>query len=303
MTCVAVGPGRAPLGHLGHRQVPVHRTHAHGLQRRHGHRGRQRHLHRPAQPAGPRLPGPPIGITVEGANILTRSLIIFGQGVIRCHPFVLNEMRAMADPDRARGLAAFDRHLGGHLALAWPARPGPCSTGSPAAAWSAPRAGQAGAITRRSPASPPPSPSRADVALLTLGGGLKRKEKLSGRMADILSHLYLVSAALKQFEDRGRPAGDLPLLQWACEDQPAKVRKASTACSATCPAGPRRGCCARLVFPAGPGHRGPSDALGHQAAGAAAGALRRPGPADRRHLPAHGQPGARSGSWRRPCAR
>jgi acyl-CoA dehydrogenase len=209
--------------------------------------------------------GAPVGITVEGANILTRSLITFGQGVIRCHPFVLNEMRAMADPDRARGLAAFDRHLGGHLAhgLACAARSlfHGLARGRLVRTPGGPGRPYYQAVSRFSSAFA----LTADVALLTLGGALKRKEKLSGRMADILGHLYLVSAALKQFEDRGRPGGDLQLLKWACEASLHTVEEGFDGVFRNLPNRPAAWLLRALVFPAGRGHRGPSDALGHQA--------------------------------------
>jgi acyl-CoA dehydrogenase len=208
----------------------------------------------------------PISITVEGANILTRTLIIFGQGVIRCHPYVLNEMRAMGEPDPAAGLRAFDREMGGHLAFG-------LST-AVRAFWHG--------LTRGRLIRTPGGPGRpyfqavsrfsaafaltADAALLTLGGGLKRREKLSGRMADILSHLYLVSAALKQFEDRGRPAGDLPLLRWSCETSLVKVQESFDGLFRNLPNRPVAWLLRRLVFPTGRHLSGPGDALGHRIA-------------------------------------
>jgi len=208
----------------------------------------------------------PISITVEGANILTRTLIIFGPGVIRCHPYVLSEMRAMGDPDRQRGLRDFDRHLGGHLAF-----------GLANAARSLLH-GLTGARLVRAPGGPGrryyQAASRfsaafaltADLALVTLGGGLKRREKLSGRMADILSHLYLISAALKQFEDHDRAAGDLPLLRWACDTSLAKIEESFDGLLRNLPNRPVAWLLRRLVLPLGRRMAGPSDRLGHQVA-------------------------------------
>ena len=208
----------------------------------------------------------PISITVEGANILTRTLITFGQGVIRCHPYVLKEMRAMADPDRARGLEAFDRQLGGHLAhgLAAAARSlfHGLTRGRLLRAPGGPGRTYYQAVSRYSAAFA----LTADLALLTLGGALKRKEKLSGRMADILGHLYLVSAALKQFEDRGRPVGELPLLAWSCETALFKVEESFKGLLRNLPSRPAAWLLRLLAFPTGFGLRGPSDALGHRAA-------------------------------------
>jgi acyl-CoA dehydrogenase len=208
----------------------------------------------------------PVSITVEGANILTRSLIIFGQGVIRCHPYVLAELRAMDDPDRARGLAAFDRHLRGHVAQV---------LGNAASALFH---GLTGARLARTPGGPGrryyQQVSRyaagfalaADLALLTLGGALKRKEKLSGRCADAFSHLFLASAVLKQFEDRGRPAGELPLLRWACEYCLRQVQDSLDGLFRNLPNRPAAWLLRRLVLPYGRRLAGPDDRLGHQAA-------------------------------------
>jgi len=206
----------------------------------------------------------PIGITVEGANILTRTLIIFGQGVIRCHPHILDEMRAVREPD---ALPAFDRHFGAHVGftLSVFARslfhgltgghlvPSP---GGPARRYFqlATRYAAAFAIT-------------SDLALLTLGGNLKRKEKLSGRCADILSHLYLVSACLKQFEDRGRPPSEWPLLRWACEDSFLQIETAFDGLLRNLPRRPAALLLRAVVFPTGRQRRGPSDRLGQKVAG------------------------------------
>ena len=208
----------------------------------------------------------PISITVEGANILTRTLIIFGQGVIRCHPHVLHEMKAMGNPDAVQGLAEFDRHLGAHTAFS-------LSTAARALFHGLTRGrfvaspGGAGrryyqAVSRFSAAFA----ITADLSLVTLGGGLKRKEKLSGRMADILSNLYLLSAALKQFEDRGRPAGDVPLLRWACETGLLKIQESFDGLFQNLPSRPVAWLLRFLVFPTGRSFAGPSDGQGHRAA-------------------------------------
>jgi acyl-CoA dehydrogenase len=159
----------------------------------------------------------PVSITVEGANILTRSLIIFGQGAVRCHPFVLKEMNAAQDPDRARGLRDFDEALFGHVRY----------TISNAVR------SFIGALTlSRIVTAPMAGPTKryfehinrfsasfafaTDVAMLSLGGYLKKKENLSARLGDVLSAMYLASMVLKHFENQGRPAADLPLVEHAC---------------------------------------------------------------------------------------
>ncbi len=161
--------------------------------------------------------GVPIAITVEGANILTRSLIIFGQGAIRCHPFVLKEMEAAKDPDFARGLHDFDRYLFAHIgyAISNAARSFVLAltnaevSGAP---MDGPTARYFQHVNRYSAAFA----LAADVAMLVLGGQLKRKETLSARLGDVFSSIYLASMVLKHFDNQGRQEGDLPLVEWAC---------------------------------------------------------------------------------------
>ena len=159
----------------------------------------------------------PVSITVEGANILTRNLIIFGQGAVRCHPFVLKEMAASQDSDRARGFRDFDDALFKHIGF----------TISNAVR------SFVGALTlSRIVKSPMPGPTTrffehinrfsasfafaTDVAMLSLGGYLKKKENLSARLGDVLSAMYLASMVLKHFENQGRPPADLPIVEHAC---------------------------------------------------------------------------------------
>ncbi|MBN9585123.1 MAG: acyl-CoA dehydrogenase [Afipia sp.] len=157
----------------------------------------------------------PVAITVEGANILTRNLIVFGQGSVRAHPYLLSEMNAISDPDQKKGLADFDtafwKHVGhaiGNVFRAW----GRSWTGGAFAP--APDAGAATGCYRQLSRYSAAFALCSDMALLTLGGALKRKEMLSARLGDILSELYLLSAALKRWEDEGRQDADLPALQW-----------------------------------------------------------------------------------------
>jgi len=157
----------------------------------------------------------PVGITVEGANILTRNLIVFGQGAIRAHPYLLQEMNALGEQDKAKGLDAFDKAFWKHvghsvttLFRAW----GRSWTGGAFAP--APDAGAATGFYRQLSRYSAAFALSADMALLTLGGALKRKEMLSARFGDILSELYLLSAALKRWQDEGRQSADLPALQW-----------------------------------------------------------------------------------------
>src|SRR5690606_10271970 len=159
----------------------------------------------------------PIGITVEGANILTRSLILFGQGAIRCHPFLLAEMQAVADKDEDAFHNAFSahlRHTGGNLLCA-------LGTGLSAARLVRAPARAARATHRHYQRLTQFSAAFAvatDACLVTFGGSLKRRERLSARLGDILSQLYLASACLRRFEADGQPEADLPLLDLAIAD-------------------------------------------------------------------------------------
>jgi acyl-CoA dehydrogenase len=207
----------------------------------------------------------PIAITVEGANILTRSLIIFGQGAIRCHPFVLKEMNAA----RGRDVAAFDAALFGHVrhVMANMARAfimaltGSHFLSAPVAA--APETGRYyKQLTRISAAFA----FLSDVSMLVLGGSLKRKEKISARLGDVLSFMYLASAALKRYEDEGRQQADLPLLDWSVQDALARAADALHGVLANYPSRLIGALLRVVIFPLGRHFAPPRDALGHEIA-------------------------------------
>lgn len=160
----------------------------------------------------------PVAITVEGANILTRTMMIFGQGAVRCHPFIQQEMQALNEPDAERAIQQFDAVLWQHarfflrnlLRSAYYGLGGARFALTPGNVTTRRHYQQ---LTRLSTAFA----LLADFALLTLGGSLKRKERISGRFADALSYLYLCSCALKHYENQGLLHDDLPLLHWACQ--------------------------------------------------------------------------------------
>ena len=159
----------------------------------------------------------PISITVEGANILTRSLIIFGQGALRCHPYVLKEMQAALDADSVRGVRNFDGALFGHVRLLLGNTARVLFHGLTAARFArAPIAGITPTWYRQFTRMSAVFAMYADVAMLVLGGDLKRRERLSARLGDALSYLYLGSAVLKRFHDQGGNRADVPLLEWGC---------------------------------------------------------------------------------------
>jgi acyl-CoA dehydrogenase len=206
----------------------------------------------------------PIAITVEGANILTRSLIIFGQGAIRCHRFIHKEIRAVEQRD----LIQFDRLIFKHIEFA-------CSTAL-RAFWLAlgdglPLRGTRQASTaafycRRLARLSAGFAVVSDAALLTLGGSFKRREKISGRLADALAWMYLASAAIKKYHDDGEPEGDLPLLFWSCDLALWKIQSALMGVLSNLP---NRGVAAILrvcVFPLGARLRPPHDQVGSKIA-------------------------------------
>ncbi|CAM4324945.1 acyl-CoA dehydrogenase [Palleronia rufa] len=169
----------------------------------------------------------PIGITVEGANIVTRSLIIFGQGAIRAHPHMLDEMKALAMEDDDESLAAFHRHFWKHVrhsAATLFRAFGRSWTGGRFAP--APSASPVAGIYRQLSRWSSAFALTADMAFLTMGGDLKRREMITGRMGDILSELYIVSATLKRWEDDGRHRADLPVVRYAAERGIARIRMA-----------------------------------------------------------------------------
>ena len=205
----------------------------------------------------------PIAITVEGANILTRTMIIYGQGAIRCHPFVQAELQAVAEQDVAR----FDRALFGHVNHV-------CRSAARAALLGltngrlvrVPVGGHAGVCLRRLTRLSAAFALVSDAAMGTLGGQLKRREKISGRLADALAWLYLCSAAVKKFVDDGQPAGDLPFLRWSCAHALYRIETALSGVLANLPARPVAWLLRALVFPIGRWHRPPLDRTGTRVA-------------------------------------
>jgi len=208
----------------------------------------------------------PIAITVEGANILTRSLMIFGQGVIRSHPYVLKELAATRMDDPERALWYFDLALFHHISFALSnvartllfallgGRGIPVPIGRETS-----RHFQR--LTRYSSAFA----MLSDVVMMVFGGGLKRREKISARMGDVLSLLYQGSAVLKRFHDEGRPAEDLPLVEWCMQDIYHRIQVALDGVLCNLPwfvRWPLR----VLVFPYGQTVRPPSDESGHKLA-------------------------------------
>ena len=204
----------------------------------------------------------PVGITVEGANILTRSMIIFGQGAIRCHPWLLKEMLALEEEDPEAALTAFDESFSGHFRhglktffRAW------------ARSWSggrigpAPAQGKATKYYRRLDRYAASFALLADATLLLLGGGLKRQEMISARLGDILSELYLLSAVLKRWQDEGQPAEDLPLVAFAMESRFALIEERLNGVLVNLPNRLLATLVRFIILPLGVRRHGPADRL------------------------------------------
>jgi len=207
----------------------------------------------------------PIGITVEGANILTRSLIVFGQGAIRCHPFAHAEIEAVA----AHDLVAFDRAFFGHIgfvagttarALLHGLRgraAGPATAGAGGRPLTAETRALLGRIERLST----DFALCSDAAMITLGGTLKRREMISGRLADTLAWMYLATASLHRFIAAGEPEQDAAVARWAAEHALEQCQRALVGVLDNLPNRPAAWALRALCFPRGAGVRGPSDAL------------------------------------------
>ncbi|MCG3736136.1 acyl-CoA dehydrogenase [Vibrio cincinnatiensis] len=210
--------------------------------------------------------GSPIAITVEGANILTRSMIIFGQGAIRCHPYVLDEMAA-AHSEQSGALEQFDQALAGHISFTL--------SNLVRSIW-------LGLTDGYGSSSPTHDATKryyqklnrysanlallADISMAVLGGSLKRKERLSARLGDILSQLYLSSATLKRFDNDGCPEEDLPLVHWGLQDSLKQTEVAIDEFLANFP-NPVLGKLLRvLLMPFGRVRKAPNDKLDSQVA-------------------------------------
>ena len=217
--------------------------------------------------AGRNWQAAPISITVEGANIMTRCLMIFGQGAIRCHPWVLQEIQAAKHPDPETRLREFDRTLFGHIGFAISNAVRSLVLGFTGAVFGkVPGDSYTRRYYRKLNRYSANLALVSDVSMLTLGGKLKFKERLSGRLGDVLSQLYIASAMLKRYEDQGRPAGDRPLLAWAFHDCAHKIELALSEALRNFPIKPVGWLLWMLVFPWGRRAHAPGDRLGHRVA-------------------------------------
>ncbi|MBS3954201.1 MAG: acyl-CoA dehydrogenase [Methylomicrobium sp.] len=209
----------------------------------------------------------PVSITVEGANILTRTMMIFGQGSVRCHPMIQQEMAALHLADNEQGLLEFDQLLVRHIKLTLRNLIYCIGYGFSNACFSeVPGDNDTRRYYRQIARFSAGFAVLADYALLTLGGALKRKERLSGQFADALSNLYLCSAVLKHYQDQGSRADDLPLVEWACQSTLYSVQQALSAILRLLPFRPVSWSLRILMFPFGKPNESPGDELIHKTA-------------------------------------
>jgi acyl-CoA dehydrogenase len=209
----------------------------------------------------------PISITVEGANILTRTLIIYGQGAIRCHPYIFKEMMAAQDDDHTRASEDFDSYFWSHINFTVSNASRSLLYGLSGGHFSpSPTDGAVKKYYQQMNRYSAAFSLVSDFAMLTLGGALKRKEKLSGRLADILGLLYLTSATLKRYEDQGQLQADLPLVRWACEENLYLIQNALDQILNNFPSRSLAIALRLIVFPTGRRLKAPNDKLGRKVA-------------------------------------
>ena len=206
----------------------------------------------------------PVGITVEGANILTRTLITFAQGALRSHPYLYKEVQSAQNPDRARGLDDFEDALAGHVAFSLSNATGAFFhniTGGHLA--SSPDTAQRMSVWYQQLARASRSFAFvADLTVALLGGGLKTKQKITGRMADALSELYMLSAVLKRYDDDGRPEGDNSIVELAAQNGLYRFQEAISGVIDNFPTVAMRPVMRVVVFPLGRRFKPAPDALG-----------------------------------------
>lgn len=207
----------------------------------------------------------PVSITVEGANILTRNLIVFGQGAIRCHPYILQEIELLSSPENPEKVRKLDRILLSHVGYLmcnvsrtlWSGLTGGRFLSTPV---EGPMAYYYRQLTRMSSALA----LLSDVCMMLLGGTLKRKERISARLGDILSQLYLASAVLKYYQDHGQPTSDNPYVIWSIETCLHHIQMTCDDLLNNFPVKGLGKILLWIIFPFGISYRKPKDRLYHK---------------------------------------
>lgn len=208
----------------------------------------------------------PISITVEGANILTRCLIIFGQGMMRCHPYVFAEFEAAREKDEKTALVNFDKALIGHMGFTFSNLIRTLILGLTSGRIAKAPAGELKRYYQQASRFSAAFALLADACILILGGSLKRRETISGRLGDILSYLYLLSATLKHYQDQGNQSDDLPMVNWAAQYCLYHIQQSFDDILKNFPNRFVGLVLRGLIFPFGKQFSKPTDKLGHQVA-------------------------------------
>jgi acyl-CoA dehydrogenase len=211
--------------------------------------------------------GIPVSITVEGANIMTRNLMIFGQGAIRCHPYALKEMQTARIEDPRVRIERFDDLLFSHVGYSVRNAVRSLVLGLSFGKFTiVPHDRKTAKYYQKLSRYSAALAFVSDVAMLTLGGKLKQKEHISARLGDVLSHLYICSAMLKRFEAQGRPAADQAILAWAFHNAIYKIQLALRLVVDNFPNRYMRFVLRLVVFPFGRREKAPGDRLTHKVA-------------------------------------
>jgi len=211
--------------------------------------------------------GIPVSITVEGANIMTRNLMIFGQGAIRCHPYVLKEMEAARLNDARQRVERFDELLFAHAGYSIRNAVRSLALGLSFGKFSVvPHDRKTAKYYKKLSRYSASLAFVSDIAMLTLGGKLKQKEHISARLGDVLSHLYICSAMLKRYESQGRPAADQAILAWAFHNAIYQIQLALRLVVDNFPNRFMRAMLRFVVFPFGRREKAPGDRLTHKVA-------------------------------------
>lgn len=206
----------------------------------------------------------PVSITVEGANILTRNLIIFGQGAIRCHPYILEEIELFSSPDDKQKNKKLDKLLLSHTGYLISNTVRTFISGiTGGRLMKSPKRGPVAYYYQQLSRMSSALALLSDTCMMILGGSLKRKERISARLGDILSQLYLASTVLKYFNDQGQPESDLDYVKWSVQMCLYKIQVAFDELLTNFPIKWLGNIIYWLIFPFGASYRKPSDALYH----------------------------------------
>jgi len=211
--------------------------------------------------------GVPVSITVEGANIMTRNLMIFGQGAIRCHPYVLKEMKAARIENVTERVERFDELLFSHMGYSIRNAARSLILGLSFGKFATvPHDRKTARYYKKLARYSASLAFISDISMLTLGGKLKQKEHISARLGDVLSHLYICSAMLKRYESEGRPVADQAILSWAFHNAIYKIQIALRRVVDNFPNRYMRSLLRFVVFPFGRREKEPGDRLTHKVA-------------------------------------